>query len=744
VRLPALILITILGASGCASLSMEGRKPARFSFIHVSDTHIGPYDSTPQTLQNERGYATFQAMKDSLRAPLVLEPFGVTAPPPALIVNTGDVTEYGFPGATLDVTNRYHEGIRIPTYWVGGNHDNTWVSHPELFRQRFGGNDYHFEHKGIHFIGLMSATLQEPAQSFGEETRRFVEATAERIKPGSPVIMMFHHPFSNPLWSSEYDYGRVFNSLRRHNVVAVLVGHHHAVRAETWSGYDVVHGGSTFSKTDSENPVDGYNMALVEGDRIQIAYRFRTNDRATVPLLDKSLVADTGRPWLDARTAGRSILSSGFELLVSADAWMPSGTPARQSLQFTMVMADGTRIPMPRQTDTLTATGSARVDDLPNGRHWLKVQLEREGKLLDEQFLEFTLNRPNRITEGIQLWSTGLGGGVKHSPLLHEGSLLVGTNAGTVVRLDARSGRIQWTATTGAEVLGTPAVADGKVIVGTTAGEILFLNEATGRVTKRIRAPKPIYTAPLVHDGRVIVSGFDGLVTAWNLADGSLAWENRAAAMAVELPPVVAGGKLLYNAWDGYLHAADLVSGEPLWKAASPHSQARVVRYYGGADYQPIVADDAIYTTDRGYTAGVYTMTGKFQRILGTGITALALGEDGRSLLARRLDAPFARLGMDGSVIWESEFKAGRLPNPAVESGGVVYTTVGASRLAALDGATGATLWTWEVTPGLYVLAAPVVAGGVVYTVGLDGVLQAVRGPGQVVSAGRSPQRAVQ
>jgi putative pyrroloquinoline-quinone binding quinoprotein len=62
--------------------------------------------------------------------------------------------------------------------------------------------------------------------------------------------------------------------------------------------------------------------------------------------------------------------------------------------------------------------------------------------------------------------------GPKHAPLLRTGRVLVGTDAGNVVSLDADTGRIQWTSpasppSTSAVIRSSPAVDDERVFVAT-------------------------------------------------------------------------------------------------------------------------------------------------------------------------------------------------------------------------------------------------------------------------------------
>ncbi|MBI1292721.1 PQQ-binding-like beta-propeller repeat protein [bacterium] len=708
----------VLAASllGCATAQRGSDYSDRnLTFLHISDTHIGPYLEERSAFAGERSDATFQFMEKVQGDPQPVMADGSTVPAPSFVVHTGDVTEYGFPGGTLAAMDSYHKRFKIPVFWAPGNHDNTWVSRPDMFRERQGGMHFHFAREGVHIIGINSATLQEPVQSISEEEVAFVADCAKDIPSDAPIFVMLHHPPSSGDWSSEYDLGRLMEPLRDHNVAGLLVGHHHAATHEKWSGYHVIHGGSTFSKADAAKPVDGFGVINIHGSHLHAAYRYKDDRVPAKQFLDRDIAADPNRLSLSpvvAKTMGNDL----------AVAWRSS----RETPVVVTIQGVDTPIEVAAGTTTIRQDVSA----LGNGRHWGKVSVGTGDSVATERFFEFALDRPARPGEGVARWRQSLGGGVKGTPLVDGNQLVIGVNNQTLQSIDRGSGKRLWRASTPGEVLGGAVRVGDEIMASTTEGFVVAYNPDSGTETRRVRVPSglPLYSAPLATGDLIIVGGADADLYALDRQSLAVRWTASQADYSVEMPPLVVGDSLVYNAWDGYVHAVSLADGTELWKSSCPRNQKGFSRYYGGADNTPVVMEDRVYTTDRGYHAGMYSAKGEFLGLLLEDCSALTRTEDGRGLLARRLAKPLCRLSPTGAIQWESTVTAGRLPVPPVEVDGKVYV-VARGVLYALNGADGKTLWQYQVTPGLTVLAAPVVADGVVYAVGVDGVLTAVAAP---------------
>ena len=210
--------------AGLAVSAGEAKPPIdTFSFIHMSDIHVDPWLVMPsmEETTSARSYRSLRTLVK--RDNVFLEPYNITAPKPSFIIATGDICEFGAPGFTWDVVERYFEGL--PKYYLApGNHDNTWVFSSQYFKKKFGGFSYSFDHGGIHFICLNSASLQDPNPSFSQEVVEFVKRDLKKVDPQTPIIPYCHHPWHGAEFASRYDADRLLDLFRPYNLVMILDG----------------------------------------------------------------------------------------------------------------------------------------------------------------------------------------------------------------------------------------------------------------------------------------------------------------------------------------------------------------------------------------------------------------------------------------------------------------------------------------------------------------------------------------
>ena len=124
---------------------------------------------------------------------------------------------------------------------------------------------------------------------------------------------------------------------------------------------------------------------------------------------------------------------------------------------------------------------------------------------------------------GRQVWQAKLNG--VQFPLavaVRDGTFIAAGDDGTVLALEAASGRELWRAQVGAS-LSAGVGSDGRfAAVVTRSNELVTLEQ--GRVVWRSRLPGRVLTAPLVAGERVFVMGVDRVVHAFDAADGKKLW----------------------------------------------------------------------------------------------------------------------------------------------------------------------------------------------------------------------------
>ncbi len=708
--------LLFISAQGQTKGERESRRIREFSFVHVTDTHVSPFYSMPQKLARLRSYACVRTIKDLGR--VLLQPYNVTAPKPSFIIHTGDIAEYGFPGVTWQLIEKYFAGVKVPIYYITGNHDNTWVCNTEIFRRLYGGLNYSFDYGGCHFIGLCSATLQEPVPSFGEEVILFLKEDIEKVAPKTPVFVFFHHPLKGRAFCSRYDVDRVIDALRGHNVVLIMDGHGHNVLTHDYWGLDGVEGGSTFAK---KSP-PGFDIVYIRDNDLYVAYKKCAETSATKALLHKKILPEVPYPRITIHSPVENETIKGETLLLETNI---SGQKAPIS-RISYCLDDeitGEMNPFPRRTSRSISTS-----ELVSGAHFLRVAYETKSGKQYSKSTTFFLEHPGRNNMGKAKWRFRMKGASKATPLVYKGTVYVGASDGILYALDEETGSLKWSFDAGAEILTSAAAWKDLLLFGAGNGRFFALTTA-GKVKWSYDAKSAIYSSPrLDKEGSVYFGTNEAKVIALDAATGRHRWTNQDARYSVESQPFATKDRVFFGAWDGYLYCVDKKDGKTVWKKPGPknNKRKRISRYYAPADNGPVITSGKVFIADRGYIAGEYTLDGAFVKEISSGCSAIGLSEDKKSLYLRCLKTPVKKISADGKSLWESNVIAGRIPVSPLEADEILYVCTNSGRLYALAASTGEVKWEYQVTPRLYVMSGVSVRKGVVFTTGTDGYVTAI------------------
>ena len=120
-----------------------------FSFVQISDSHIG-FGKDP----NKDVTATFQEAVDRINA---------LPRRPDFLLHTGDLTHLAKP-KEFDTVAEILKGAKVgKVFYVPGEHD--FIGDGSEYLERFGKGTkgegwYSFDHKGVHFVGLVNVASQ--------------------------------------------------------------------------------------------------------------------------------------------------------------------------------------------------------------------------------------------------------------------------------------------------------------------------------------------------------------------------------------------------------------------------------------------------------------------------------------------------------------------------------------------------------------------------------------------------------
>ena len=198
--------------------------PAGFSFLQISDSHIGfNKPANPDALGTLReAIGKVQAVKSR----------------PAFMIHTGDITHLSKPDE-FDNADQIISEAKLDVHYVPGEHDFIDEGLGKAYLDRYGKGTkgqgwYSFDDHGVHFIGLVNV-VDLKAGGLGRLGADQLAWLADDLKDKSdstPIVVFAHIP----LWTVYADWGwgtddglQALNLLKRFGSVTVLNGHIHQI-----------------------------------------------------------------------------------------------------------------------------------------------------------------------------------------------------------------------------------------------------------------------------------------------------------------------------------------------------------------------------------------------------------------------------------------------------------------------------------------------------------------------------------
>ncbi|MHB8530914.1 MAG: metallophosphoesterase family protein [Caulobacteraceae bacterium] len=211
-------------ALGLDAAQAAGTPASPFSFVQVSDSHIGfakPLNPDARVTFRE-AIAKIGALEDR----------------PAFIVHTGDVSQLSRDNEFDDADQIIREA-GLPVFHVPGEHDMLDDGGGKAFLDRYGAGTkgagwYAFDHGGVHFVALVNvANLKAGGLgSLGTEQLAWLKTDLAGRRSSTPIVVLAHIP----LWTVYADWGwgtddatQALSYLRRFGSVTVLNGHIHQI-----------------------------------------------------------------------------------------------------------------------------------------------------------------------------------------------------------------------------------------------------------------------------------------------------------------------------------------------------------------------------------------------------------------------------------------------------------------------------------------------------------------------------------
>ncbi len=299
----------------------------------------------------------------------------------------------------------------------------------------------------------------------------------------------------------------------------------------------------------------------------------------------------------------------------------------------------------------------------------------------------YTLDAAARVTAfaltgGSSIWRSdvtpekeksekGYGGGIAAD----NGRIYAATGFGTVVALDAVSGKKLWEKSLGVPIRSSPTAAAERVFVSTTEGRFVCLNGADGtevwsfrglpEKTSIISNPSPAV------DGDIVVVPYpSGEIVALRVSNGQQVWQeslartrsaSAIASMSDAARPAMDAGVVYAVGHGGRMIATQQKTGERLWSINVPGTQT------------PMVAGESVFVVDT---------TGQLLAI------------------TRR----------EGKIQWTTKLPGSSTWSGPTLAGGLLWVASNKGQLVAVEATTGKVVSTQDLGGPVYI--APVVAQG--------------------------------
>ena len=158
------------------------------------------------------------------------------------------------------------------------------------------------------------------------------------------------------------------------------------------------------------------------------------------------------------------------------------------------------------------------------------------------------------------------------SPAITSSAVFAAGSDGTLVRLDADSGRTVWRTSAGKPLSAGPGADDALVAVATDKGDVLAFSAADGKPAWAARVSSEVIAPPVVSDGVVVVSAGDGRIFGLDGADGKTKWVQQRTNPALTVRNTAGGvasrGGVFIGMPGGRLLALDLQTGGIGWDGA--------------------------------------------------------------------------------------------------------------------------------------------------------------------------------
>lgn len=316
-----------------------------------------------------------------------------------------------------------------------------------------------------------------------------------------------------------------------------------------------------------------------------------------------------------------------------------------------------------------------------------------------------------------QLWSVQVGSSQNYvfSPAIVGQQLYVAAADGTLLKIDAVSGRTDWRINAGVRLTGgVGANARTVVVAGDKGGLFAFDNE--GKLRWKIQDSTEILSAPALSDSLVVVRSIDNKISAYDVETGARKWvvERTLPALTLRAFPglLVSGDQVIIALPGGRMAALSLTNGGLRWEAVvgEPKGATELERVADVSGFPVIVGRDVCASSYQG-RVGCFDLNTGAVRWVKKISSEVGVGADERFVFAADVGGVVTAYNREaGSSAWKNDKLTNRRLSAPASFGRSVVVGDLAGYVHFLSREDGSFIGRIS-TDGSQILAAPVVVG---------------------------------
>ena len=404
------------------------------------------------------------------------------------------------------------DSLNMPYYIIPGNHDTKWSgSAGANFRRLWPDDQFVFDAGDYRFIGFhQGPILRMDDGHIPREDLDWLKKTLQMTGRDKPVILVMHYA----LTSSIDNWFECVEIIKDYNIKAIIHGHGHRSRLQSYQGIPGVMGRSTLR---AGNDRGGFNIFELRNDSLFAAERI-TGD-------------STGQTWLKVD------LSADYEVQSVPDSHMPDYSINQKypKVKIDWLFESGyTTTASPVVSDNLVFIGDV------------------SGKL-----------RALSLENGEETWTFPAAGAIYATASVFKNYLVFNAADSFVYCIDKENQALLWKYPTNDAIVAVPVIYNNIVYTGASDGVFRAIDLNSGKlIWQNDNIKGYVETKPLIYQDKVIFGAWDGRMYALNLNHGSIAWIWQGDYTAplyspAAVWPVGAKGKVFFAAPDRVLSAVN-------------------------------------------------------------------------------------------------------------------------------------------------------------------------------------------